>query len=221
MGFQIEGWSALVCSLAVAARHGANVEDVIAYSVGVGGDTDTVASMAGAISGALQGGTASQCCDPKVEAGLENRTEEGLMGRDWVIDTAVDLAKNPLTEVRQAKPGESATSAAPRSVFDSAAEACGQFWQNPMQSQGFDHFRSELFTKVLRPMQEEIQQEDEKSGTDTFESVIPMVFNKVKAGSLTPKVLAALVEVRNNDGAKKKVLELDHWMDLTDPKRYK
>ncbi len=228
LGFQIEAWAGLVCALAVAARHGPHVSVVIALSVGIGGDTDTVGSMAGAISGALNDATNPQeewyPADPTVWASLENRTDQGLMGRDWILAAAAKLAGHPLTEVRFPGTGRSAASCGPRTPADKAAELCGAYWRTPFRSDGFDAFRQQLFATVS-PSQL-AQKLDEvpvvaapTAATSSFRQVAPMMFNRLNRPDLVDRVVAAF-EVATSEGKEGSVMSEAQWMALTDPKNY-
>lgn len=53
--FQIRATDAVACALRALTRHWADPEAAIIAAVHYGGDTDTIAAMAGALAGALHG----------------------------------------------------------------------------------------------------------------------------------------------------------------------
>jgi len=58
---------------------GASLPDTIRYTIGLGGDTDAIASMAGAVAGALSG--ASAIPEPWIERAESTDTTAPLAGR--------------------------------------------------------------------------------------------------------------------------------------------
>jgi len=67
--------------------------------VSLGGDTDTVAAIAGSVLGSLHGTL-------WIPARWFNALENGPRGRDWVIDLGKKLAKLDLNCVKHASPEE-------------------------------------------------------------------------------------------------------------------
>jgi poly(ADP-ribose) glycohydrolase ARH3 len=85
--FQIHAADAVACALwAFACCHG-EPEECIIRGVGLGGDTDTVATMAGALAGALHG---SSWVPRRWFDQMENQPE---IGRDYLINVARHLAE--------------------------------------------------------------------------------------------------------------------------------
>jgi poly(ADP-ribose) glycohydrolase ARH3 len=77
-----------VTALGCFAASAYDYEGVIARAIALGGDTDTVAAMAGAISGAFLGLAA-------VPARLAAMLEDGAKGRAYIEELAVRLAARP------------------------------------------------------------------------------------------------------------------------------
>ena len=121
MGFQIDGPSAIVCSLVPFLRYQDNVMEVIAHSIALGGDTDTIAAMAGACSGALKGGT--DWIPAEIFDGLEN----GDRGRDWTLQLAKTIAQ--LVETDQIRIDRTGAPP-PRTAADRAWERCNTYFQH-------------------------------------------------------------------------------------------
>jgi len=65
----------------------------------MGGDTDTVAAIAGSVIGALHGTS-------WIPIKWYNKLENGSRGRDWVVNLGKDLAKIELNSVREPTPQE-------------------------------------------------------------------------------------------------------------------
>jgi hypothetical protein len=106
MGFQIASLDALPCSLWFAARYGASFPaQALFRAVGAGGDTDTVASMCGAVVGALHGMPPTMLegaergeagwLPASLVAGLEN---DHARGRAFAVACAERLAALDLRE---------------------------------------------------------------------------------------------------------------------------
>ena len=91
--FQIHAAEAVCCALWAFIRHCLEPEQCIIQAVSLGGDTDTVAAMAGALAGALHG---TAWIPQRWYDNIEN--EPGL-GRDYIIHTARQLAKLDLRTV--------------------------------------------------------------------------------------------------------------------------
>lgn len=92
LGFQIAAIDALPCVLWFFCRYGVTRPTVcLQRAVSAGGDTDTVASMVGAIVGALHG--KEGWMPRKLFDGLEN----GERGRDYALGLAKELAALDLT----------------------------------------------------------------------------------------------------------------------------
>lgn len=85
MDFQIASVHMAPCVLWAAFRHMGDPRRAVQAAIDLGGDTDTTASMVGAIVGALHGEEAWQA---EWAAGLEN----GPHGRDWALGLAERLA---------------------------------------------------------------------------------------------------------------------------------
>lgn len=83
MGFQIASVHMAPCVLWVVCRHHQNPRDALQAAIALGGDTDTTASMVGAVVGALHG--TEWCKDWAVD--LEN----GAHGRDYALSLADQL----------------------------------------------------------------------------------------------------------------------------------
>jgi poly(ADP-ribose) glycohydrolase ARH3 len=85
--FQIHAAEAVACALWAFACSPHDPEEVIIRAAGLGGDTDTVAAMAGALAGALHGSPwmPRRWFDP-----MEN--QPGI-GRDYLIEVARQLAR--------------------------------------------------------------------------------------------------------------------------------
>ena len=86
MSFQIASVHMAPCVLWCAFRHLANPRRAIQAAIGIGGDTDTTASLVGAIVGALHG--ECEWCAPWAA-----RLENGERGRDYALDLADTLAR--------------------------------------------------------------------------------------------------------------------------------
>merc|ERR1712151_955338 len=86
MGFQIASVHMAPCVLWASCYHHADPRRAIQVAIDLGGDTDTTASMVGAIVGALHG---EQWCSTPVDwaGGLEN----SLYGRDFALRLAERL----------------------------------------------------------------------------------------------------------------------------------
>jgi poly(ADP-ribose) glycohydrolase ARH3 len=91
--FQIHAAEAAACALWAFAGSPHDPEECIIRAVGLGGDTDTVATMAGALAGALHGTSwiPRRWFDP-----MENQPG---VGRDYLIGVAQELAKLDLRSV--------------------------------------------------------------------------------------------------------------------------
>lgn len=93
MRFQIEAVSAVGVALWAFLTHWDAPEEAIVEAVAVGGDTDTIASMTGAMAGALHG---SGWIPQRWIDGMDNGTPRS---RDFAIQTARALAKLDLRSV--------------------------------------------------------------------------------------------------------------------------
>jgi poly(ADP-ribose) glycohydrolase ARH3 len=85
--FQIHAAEAVACALWAFTSCPHDPEECIVRTVGLGGDTDTVAAMAGALAGALHG---SSWLPRRWFDNIENRPG---IGRDYLIGVARQLAK--------------------------------------------------------------------------------------------------------------------------------
>lgn len=185
MAFQITTAAGVVCALAVVSRFGGNVSDVIAVSCALGGDTDTIASMAGACSGGLARtpqDLQTLFCTQDVYSKLEN----GYCGRDWLLSSAEELAKlgsactTSLTIVSAAN--ASALDIGDRSAEDQIAELCGLFWsenfrpistknvQGPLDrvlaniERTHAQYASQLQLRVFAVLRQQTAQQEEEGG---------------------------------------------------------
>jgi len=88
MSFQIASVHMAPCVLWAACLHHSNPRRALQAAIDLGGDTDTTASMVGAIVGALHG---EEWCSGPVDwaTGLEN----GEYGRDFALGLAERLAR--------------------------------------------------------------------------------------------------------------------------------
>jgi poly(ADP-ribose) glycohydrolase ARH3 len=91
--FQIHAAEAVACALWAFACSPHEPEECIIRAVGLGGDTDTVATMAGALAGALHG---TSWIPRRWFDAMENQPG---VGRDYLIGVAQDLAKLDLRSV--------------------------------------------------------------------------------------------------------------------------
>jgi poly(ADP-ribose) glycohydrolase ARH3 len=71
--------------------HPDSFANAVLYAVKLGGDTDTIGAMCGAISGAYHG---IEAIPPRWLNALEN----GMYGRDYALDLAGQLAEKHLNE---------------------------------------------------------------------------------------------------------------------------
>jgi len=85
--FQIRTADAVACVLWAFSNHWQDPERCIVETVALGGDTDTLGAMAGAIVGALHG---THWLPSRWYENIEN---EGAFGRDGIIDMAKRLAQ--------------------------------------------------------------------------------------------------------------------------------
>ena len=91
--FQIHAAEAVACALWAFACSPYDPEECILRAICLGGDTDTVGSMAGALAGALHG---TSWIPPRWFDQMEN--ERGV-GRDYLVSVARQLAKLDLRSV--------------------------------------------------------------------------------------------------------------------------
>jgi poly(ADP-ribose) glycohydrolase ARH3 len=91
--FQIHAGEAVCCALWAFLRHWRDPEQSIIQAVALGGDTDTVAAMAGALAGALHG---TAWIPRRWYDNIENEPE---IGRDYITDTARQLAMLDLRRI--------------------------------------------------------------------------------------------------------------------------
>ena len=84
LGNGIEALHSVPTAIACFALHATSYDETIGNAVLLGGDTDTIAAMAGALSGALHGAGA---IPPHLLAMLENQAK----GRDYIRQLASDL----------------------------------------------------------------------------------------------------------------------------------
>ena len=90
MSFQIHAVVAVPCALWAFLTHWQKPAECLVEAIGLGGDTDTIASMTGALAGALHG---QQWLPKSWYDGLEN----GEYGRDYCVALAKSLATLDLT----------------------------------------------------------------------------------------------------------------------------
>jgi len=98
-GFQIKAIEALGCALWAFVSNWDAPEECIIDAVGYGGDTDTVAAIAGVLAGALHG-------TDWIPTRWFDNLENGDYGRDYAIDMAIRLADLDLTQVAHETPDE-------------------------------------------------------------------------------------------------------------------
>lgn len=84
LGHDSRGFASVPTAIYAFLAHWDSFEEAVVYAVGLGGDTDTIGAMAGAIAGALHGvrGIPDRWLDA-----LENESR----GRDYVLDLAAQL----------------------------------------------------------------------------------------------------------------------------------
>jgi poly(ADP-ribose) glycohydrolase ARH3 len=85
--FQIHAAEAVCCALWAFLRYFRDPAECIVQAVALGGDTDTVAAMAGALSGALHG----TAWIPQLW--FDQMENQPGIGRDYIIETGRQLAK--------------------------------------------------------------------------------------------------------------------------------
>jgi len=110
--FQIHSAVAVSCSLwaflssaSRPADASCAVADIAAIAVDLGGDADTVGSMAGALAGALHGaGRPNADGYEHIPPAWWHQIENGTYGRDFIVDTARGLADLELREPSVAIP---------------------------------------------------------------------------------------------------------------------
>lgn len=85
LGTGVSSAESVPAALFIFLRHGAEPEEALVRAVGLGGDTDTVAAMVGALCGALHG---AGRFPRRWYEGLEN----GPRGRDEIVKVARELA---------------------------------------------------------------------------------------------------------------------------------
>jgi poly(ADP-ribose) glycohydrolase ARH3 len=86
LGTGVASAESVPAAIFTALRYGADPEEALVRAVGLGGDTDTVAAMTGALVGALHG---RDSFPGRWFEGLEN----GLRGRDEIVGIALRLAR--------------------------------------------------------------------------------------------------------------------------------
>ena len=91
--FQIHAAEAVSCALWAFACSPLEPEECIIRAVGLGGDTDTVGAMTGALAGALQG------CSWMPFRWFDQMENSPGVGRDYLIAAARQLAKLDLRSV--------------------------------------------------------------------------------------------------------------------------
>ena len=91
--FQIHAAEAVACAIWAFSRSPDDPEEMIIRAVGLGGDTDTIAAMAGALAGALHG---SSWIPRRWFEQIENQPG---VGRDYLIAVARQLAQLNLSSV--------------------------------------------------------------------------------------------------------------------------
>jgi poly(ADP-ribose) glycohydrolase ARH3 len=85
--FQIHAAEAVGCALWAFLRYFGEPEQCVIQAVALGGDTDTVAAMTGALVGALYGSAWI------LQPWYDNLENDPGIGRDYIIETAKQLAK--------------------------------------------------------------------------------------------------------------------------------
>ncbi|KAK9824227.1 hypothetical protein WJX72_008668 [[Myrmecia] bisecta] len=88
--FQIPATEAVGCALWAVCRHWNDPVGCIVGAVHMGGDTDTIAAMAGAMAGALHGSS-------WLPAEWWDNLENGADGRDTIVEVARELSKLDVT----------------------------------------------------------------------------------------------------------------------------
>jgi ADP-ribosylglycohydrolase len=91
VGNGIRASEAVAAALWAFVRHGTMPEKCVILAVGLGGDTDTIAAMAGALVGALHG-------TAWIPSRWYEMMENGRHGRDEIVDVGRRLAKLDLQE---------------------------------------------------------------------------------------------------------------------------
>lgn len=86
VGNGLHASEAVACALWALARYGQDPEDALIRAVGFGGDTDTIAAMAGALLGALHGAA-------WIPARWYDNIENHAHGREAMIDLGRELAE--------------------------------------------------------------------------------------------------------------------------------
>eukprot|EP00760_Papus_ankaliazontas_P013319 PhM_4_TR15690/c2_g2_i2/m.54451/K11687/ADPRHL2; poly(ADP-ribose) glycohydrolase ARH3 len=136
-GFQISGCSAVFCVIIVVLAWGADDErkphtqkrdeiDAIALAIGLGGDTDTIATMVGAVVGALCPGTAQFGNDDDERRALTSELDPKC---DPILDNALLVASLNLTsasDITESSP-DSCFSSSRKTAADRAMELCNAF----------------------------------------------------------------------------------------------
>jgi poly(ADP-ribose) glycohydrolase ARH3 len=89
--FQIRGTTAVASALWAFLDNVRDPEEIVVRAVGLGGDADTIGSMAGALAGALHG---EAWVPERWMTGLEN----GVWGRDYALRTASEMAELDCTQ---------------------------------------------------------------------------------------------------------------------------
>jgi len=90
MGFQIASVHMAPCVLWAACLHHQDPRRALQAAIDLGGDTDTTASMVGAIVGALHG---EEWCSASGEVDLAAGLENGYYGRDFALGLAERLVR--------------------------------------------------------------------------------------------------------------------------------
>lgn len=93
LGSGIEAHRSVVTSIACFALSPDHFVDAVGRAVGLGGDTDTIGAMTGALSGAHLGIT-------RLPAPLIERLENGEMGREAISLLAVELCRSASMDVQ-------------------------------------------------------------------------------------------------------------------------
>jgi poly(ADP-ribose) glycohydrolase ARH3 len=88
LGHGLEAHRSVPTAIACFAMNPGSYLDTISAAISLGGDTDTLAAMAGALSGAWLGASA-------IPRHLVDRLENGAKGRDYLASLAMSLMQCP------------------------------------------------------------------------------------------------------------------------------
>jgi poly(ADP-ribose) glycohydrolase ARH3 len=86
LGHGIAALEAVPAALYAFLSHPASFEEAVVYAIGLGGDTDTIGAMAGALSGAYHGAA-------QIPARWLDALEDGKYGKTYIMDLAQELSR--------------------------------------------------------------------------------------------------------------------------------